>query len=137
MSTATIAARATNLDHAHVASARPWRVSAHAALLVWTALFAAYGARVAIDAGPAHLFQLTFFLGGLVLILGLSWSLPFLGALLTASLSAAAWVFVDATPTNNWLGLAGLAVAIVLMRTWIAERREYGTRHLSHRFARG
>lgn len=123
MSTVSISARATDLEHAQVASARPWRISAHAALLVWTALFAAYGTRVAIDAGPAHLFQLTFFLGGLVLLLGLSWSLPFVGALLTASVSAAAWLFVDAEPTNHWLGLAGLAVAIVLMRTWIAERR--------------
>lgn len=122
MSTATIAARAAHVSAAALPEVRSRRNVSHLALLGCAALFVAQALRMTADAGPMHLFELVFFIGGAMLVIGLSWVLPYAGMLLSAALGGAAWLFLDAEPMNLILGLAGVGTSLLFARAWMAER---------------
>lgn len=124
MNTATIAARAraTSDLRARTASVRNWLISTRCALLACAASWIAYGLRTAADAGPFHLYQVVFFTGAVLLLVGIAWVVPFLGALLFAGASVAAWLFLDATPDNAWLALPAFVLSCLLLHRWKVER---------------
>lgn len=126
MTTATISAHVHAVPAAAPAELRLRRNAAHVALLAFAALFVAQALRMAADAGPMHLFELVFFLGGVALAVVMSWMLPFAGMLLTAAFGGAAWLFLDAQPANWILGLAGLGTSLLLARAWITQRASAG-----------
>lgn len=124
MNTATIAAHAqaqSNL-RAHTASVRNWLISTRCAILACAAIWLAYGFRVGADLGPYHTFQVVFFAGAVLLVTGVAWLLPFVGALLCMSASIASWLFLDTTPDNAWVALPAFVLACLLLHRWHVER---------------
>lgn len=124
MNTASIAARAevASSFRARAASVRNWLVSTRCALLACAALWIAYATRVAIDAGPYHLFELVFLVGAVMLVTGIAWYLPFFGAMIFCAASVATWIFLDATPINAWLASPAFVVSCLLLHRWQVER---------------
>ncbi|MBI5364106.1 MAG: hypothetical protein HZA53_13070 [Planctomycetes bacterium] len=124
MNTASIAAQSqaqSNL-RAHTASVRTWLVSTRCAILACAAIWLAYGFRVGADLGPYHMFEVVFFTGAVVLVTGVAWLLPFLGALLCMGASVASWLFLDTTPINALLAVPAFVLACLLLHRWHVER---------------
>lgn len=127
MTTASLAPRASTRERARtqVSTARVSLATlSKFAVLGWSALFVAYSTRMVVDAGPHHLFEFVFVLGGLVLVAVAAWLVPYAGALLLGSAGTAVWIFLDATPANALLaGAAYVAMGLTMVR-WVSESRQ-------------
>lgn len=124
MNTASITpnAHASSTLPTRTASARSWLISTRAATLACAALWFVYGATAASAAGPYLAYQGVFIAGAVLLVTGLAWVLPFLGAMLCMIASLSAWIFLDTTPDNALLAASAFVLSCLLLHRWHVER---------------